>query len=162
LKLALLVRYVTNVIFYNKNQVLIQNPAIFATPVFDTWTKISTSLTQFCDGNNHTIYVGLQMYYAVTSKDGGIDDVSINWQCTSLSISCPAAQTINLSGCSGSMPNVTSGITITQKCDTLKNVTQSVAIGSLHTFGTVSVQVIAYDNSGNKATCTTSVKVINY
>jgi hypothetical protein len=89
----------------------------------------------------------------------GIDDIKIDWECTALQVSCPSQVNVDLSGCNGQMPDLTSYVTFTSKCDTIYSTTQSIAAGTVYTRGSTSVNVTSYDNAGNNATCKITVNV---
>jgi HYR domain./PKD domain. len=77
-------------------------------------------------------------------------------------IACPSTQTLTLDdNCEASLPDYTDDATAADNCDT-PTVTQDPAIGTPHTGPqTVTVTLTATDDSGNSATCTFTVNVVD-
>jgi gliding motility-associated-like protein len=80
---------------------------------------------------------------------------------TNPTITCPAAQTLNLNAsCQASLPNYTGLATATDNCSV--TVTQSPAVGTLVSgTGTTVVTLTATDGAGNTATCSFNVNRVD-
>src|SRR5204863_186042 len=81
---------------------------------------------------------------------------------TAPTVSCPAPTSASAdSNCQAALPNVLSGVTVSDNCSAPNAITlsQSPAAGTLVGLGTNTITVTATDAAGNSANCTTSFTV---
>src|SRR5204863_5105165 len=81
---------------------------------------------------------------------------------TAPTVSCPAPTSASAdSNCQAVMPNVLSGVTVSDNCSAPNAITlsQSPAAGTLVGLGLHTITVTATDAAGNRAACTTSMTV---
>src|SRR6266536_746811 len=79
-------------------------------------------------------------------------------------VTCPAASTANAgANCQAAVPNVLSGVTVSDNCTSAASITlsQSPTAGTMVGLGPHTITVTATDAAGNSASCTTSFTVID-
>lgn len=77
-------------------------------------------------------------------------------------VTCPAATSASADNtCHAPVPNVLSGVTITDNCPGPFTSSQVPVAGTPETLGTTTITVNVKDAAGNPASCTTSFKVVD-
>ncbi len=123
--------------------------------------------TGLTSGDNFPIGTTIQQY-KITDAVGNEGDTCTFYitveDVEAASISCPSNQTIYAdASCNATLADYTGMATVTDHCDiSIVTVTQSPTAGStLSTAGTHSITLTATDTSGNVATCTFDVDVLD-